>query len=506
MKPRGDDSMKPVARVDSGRNDLFRSRLDQIVDMNHALAKLARQVDWGFLEKVFGAVYKDGPGHPPLPTRLMAGLAILKHTNNLSDERLCEAWVENPYYQLFCGEEFFRHELPFDRSSITRWRKRMGEDKLAALIQESLNIATRTGAAKPADFTRIIVDTTVQEKAVMFPTDAKLMHRAREKLVRLAKRQGVTLRQSYARVGKIALIMHQRFAHAKQFKRANWALRSIRTWLGRVRRDILRRIRGDAGKEAAFARLLSLAHAVQHQRQRERGKKIYSLHAPEVECIGKGKAHKPYRRQGLARHHAQTFGRRPVHRPRQGAAGQSLRWPHARSGHPRHRAPDRRNHRPHRRRQGLPRPQRRAPIQVQGLYQRPEARRHRRHQTRPQAALGGRAGHRPRQGRPPYGTQLSQRIGRRRQQRRACRRRLQLQKAPGLAEGIFASTAGKAAAAVPAARTNNRMISAAEIGFVHGRLAIDASRRTATTPLSGMKHILIDDTRPPALSSSPIGV
>src|SRR5450432_4014131 len=293
MKPRGDDSMKPVARVDSGRNDLFRSRLDQIVDMNHALAKLARQVDWGFLEKVFGAVYKDGPGHPPLPTRLMAGLAILKHTNNLSDERLCEAWVENPYYQLFCGEEFFRHELPFDRSSITRWRKRMGEDKLAALIQESLNIATRTGAAKPADFTRIIVDTTVQEKAVMFPTDAKLM-RAREKLVRLAKRQGVTLRQSYARVGKIALIMHQRFAHAKQFKRANRALRSIRTWLGRVRRDILRRIRGDAGKEAAFARLLSLAHAVQHQRQRERGKKIYSLHAPEVECIGKGKAHKPY--------------------------------------------------------------------------------------------------------------------------------------------------------------------------------------------------------------------
>ena len=111
---------------------------------------------------------------------------------------------------------------------------------------------------------------------------------------RRSKRQGVALRQFYARVGKIALIMHQRYAHAKQFKRANRALRSIRTWLGRVRRDILRRIRGDAGKEAAFARLLSLAHAVQHQRQRERGKKIYSLHAPEVECIGKGKAHKPY--------------------------------------------------------------------------------------------------------------------------------------------------------------------------------------------------------------------
>lgn len=98
----------------------------------------------------------------------MAGLAILKHTFNLSDEALCERWTENPYYQLFCGEEFFRHDLPFDRSSITRWRQRMGEDKIVALIQESLNIATRTGAARPADFTRIIVDTTVQPKARRF--------------------------------------------------------------------------------------------------------------------------------------------------------------------------------------------------------------------------------------------------------------------------------------------------------------------------------------------------
>ena len=112
--------MRPIERVDSGLNDLFRSRLGQIIDMQHPLAKLARQVDWSFLEKTFGAVYKDGPGHPPLPTRLMAGLAILKHTHNLSDERLCEVWVENPFYQLFCGEEFFRHDLPFDRSSITR--------------------------------------------------------------------------------------------------------------------------------------------------------------------------------------------------------------------------------------------------------------------------------------------------------------------------------------------------------------------------------------------------
>jgi IS5 family transposase len=286
--------MLPNERRDSGQNDLFRARLDQIVDLNHALAKLARQVDWGFLEQKFGAAYADVPGRPPLPTRLMAGLAILKHTFNLSDEGLCECWVENPYYQLFCGEEFFRHDAPFDRSSMTRWRQRMGEEKIVALIQESLNVATRTGAARPADFAKIIVDTTVQPKAMAFPTDAKLLHRAREKLVRLAQKNGVALRQSYERVGKRALIAHQRYAHAKQFKRANRALKSLRTYLGRVIRDIRRKIAGEEGQQAAFAQLLSLAHSVRHQQQRQRGKKIYSLHAPEVECIAKGKSHKPY--------------------------------------------------------------------------------------------------------------------------------------------------------------------------------------------------------------------
>ena len=169
----------------------------------HPLAKLAGSIDWRFLEQRFGAVYSDKAGHPPLPTRLMAGLAILKHMHDLSDEELCERWVENPYYQLFCGEEFFRHKLPFDRSSLTRWRQRMGEEKLTALMQESLRPATRTGAAKPADFTQVIVDTTVQPKAVAFPTDARLLHRARERLVRLAKKHGVRLRQSYERVGKL---------------------------------------------------------------------------------------------------------------------------------------------------------------------------------------------------------------------------------------------------------------------------------------------------------------
>jgi transposase, IS5 family len=193
--------MRPKEWRDSGQNDLFRARLDQIADMKHPLAKLGRSIDWRFLEGQFGAAYSDKAGHPPLPTRLMAGLAILKHMHDLSDEVLCERWVENPYYQLFCGEEYFQHKLTFDRSSLTRWRQRMGEEKLAALVQESLAVATRTGAARPADFSKVIVDTTVQPKAVAHPTDARLMHRARERLVRLAKKHGVKLRQSYERVG-----------------------------------------------------------------------------------------------------------------------------------------------------------------------------------------------------------------------------------------------------------------------------------------------------------------
>jgi transposase, IS5 family len=288
------DSVRPKEKRDSGQSDLFRSRLDQIVKMDHALAKLAGTIDWRLLEEKFGAVYSDRPGQPPLPTRLMAGLAILKSMFDLSDEGLCERWIENPYYQLFCGEEFFRHEPPFDRSSMTRWRQRMGEEKLVTLLQESLSVATRTKAAKPADFSKVIVDTTVQPKAVAFPTDAKLMHRARERLVKLARKTGVGLRQSYQRVGKRALIAYQRYAHAKQFKRAHRALKTIHTYLGRVARDIGRTIKGKPDLEAAFAAPLSQAWHVREQRHRQRGPKIYSLHAPEVECIGKGKAHRPY--------------------------------------------------------------------------------------------------------------------------------------------------------------------------------------------------------------------
>ena len=225
----------------------------------------------------------------------MAGLHIFKYADNISDEEVCLRWVENPYYQYFCGEEFFSHTLPLDRSSMTRWRQRMGEESIQALLMESLSVAVKVGAAKPADFTQAIVDTTVQEKNAAFPTDAKLINRARQKLVKQAKAAGLDLRQSYSRVGKRALIAHQRYAHAKQFKRARRQLKKLRTYLGRTIRDISRKIKGNVLLEEAFLRPLWLAERVMTQRPRDPiPKKIYSLHAPEVECIGKGKAHKPY--------------------------------------------------------------------------------------------------------------------------------------------------------------------------------------------------------------------
>src|SRR5262250_1052822 len=286
--------MQPRERRESGQNDLFRSRLDQIIDMKHALVKLAHAIDWRFLESRFGEVYQDGPGQPPLPTRLMSGFAILKHTYDLSDEVVCERWVENPYFQYFCGEEFFQHDLPLERSSLSRWRQRMGEERLQALLQESLAVAVKTEAMKPSDLARVVIDTTVQPKNITFPTDAKLVNKGREKLVKLAKGLGVKLRQSYARVGKIELIQHQRYAHARQFNRANRSLRKLKTWLGRIIRDIKRKIADDDFLQTRFAWLLNLAGRVRDQERGQRGPKVYSLHAPEVECIGKGKPHKPY--------------------------------------------------------------------------------------------------------------------------------------------------------------------------------------------------------------------
>jgi IS5 family transposase len=279
---------------DDRQKDLLRPALEAIIDLGHPLVRLARAIDWRFLDKRFAGVCTAGTGQPPLPTRLVAGLFILKHMHDLSDEVLCARWLENPYYQFFCGELSFCHQLPFDRSSMTHWRQRLGEEQLVALLQESLSVAHKTGALATRDLERVVVDTTVQPKAIAHPTDARLCHRALEKLVELARRHAVPLRQSYRRVAKRAAIMVGRYTHAHQFKRARRALKFLRIRLGRVIRDIRRKIAGDEALTERFATLLALAHRVRFQDHRQRGHKVYALHAPEVECIGKGKARAPY--------------------------------------------------------------------------------------------------------------------------------------------------------------------------------------------------------------------
>ena len=194
----------------------------------------------------------------------------------------------------------------------------MGEEKARRADQESLSVATRTGAAKTVGLPKVIVDTTVQEKAVAFPTDAKLMHRARERLVRLAEGSGVDLRQSYVRVGKIALIRHSATPTPSSSSAPTRRCRRIKTYLGRVMRDIARKISGRTRNwQSVFAQPLMLARRVREQRQRQRGRKVYCLHAPEVECIGKGKAHKPYEFGVKVSRgdDAQSLEGRPVHRP-----------------------------------------------------------------------------------------------------------------------------------------------------------------------------------------------
>src|SRR5256885_17183761 len=156
--------------------------------------------------------------------------------------RYCARAGLKTHYQFFCGELSFCHQLPFDRSSLTHWRQRLGEEQLVALLQESLSVAHKTGALATRDLERVVVDTTVQPKAIAHPTDARLCHRALQKLVDLAERTGVRVRQSYRRVAKRAPIMCGRYTHAHQFNRARRELKFLPIRLGRVIRDIRRKI------------------------------------------------------------------------------------------------------------------------------------------------------------------------------------------------------------------------------------------------------------------------
>ena len=283
--------MKPKkSPVHERQGNLFRVELARIIDRGHGLVKLAEAVDWHRLDEMFGSTYCPDNGRPGVSTRLMVALHYLKYTHNLSDEEVVACWVENPYWQYFSGMKWFEHDVPIDPSSMTRWRKRIGEAGAEGLLRETLEAGLKIKAVKPHQLKRINVDTTVQEKEIRFPTDARLYDRARQRLAEAAKDRGISLRQNYNRKSKHALYMQSRYAHAQQMQRARQCTRKLKTYLGRVIRDIERNYQKP---DEPLRNLLEIGRKIFHQQRTDKNK-TYSVHAPEVECISKGKAHKRY--------------------------------------------------------------------------------------------------------------------------------------------------------------------------------------------------------------------
>jgi IS5 family transposase len=287
MRPRPSNNSEP-------QGDFLKVELNFLVDHEHPLVKLAGQIDWAFFERELGAHFCETNGAPAKPVRLMVGLHYLKHAENLSDEQTVRHWIENPYWQYFCGEKWFQHQPPIDSSSMTRWRKLIGERGAETLLAESIAAGLTTQTIKPASLDKVNVDTTVQEKAVAFPTDARLYYKMREKLVRLAERSGLTLRQSYRRVARRALIMVGRYGRACQRKRLLKETRRLKSYLRKVAADVMRKIGQNEALQQEFRQPLLDAVRLMEQKNRPGWRKLYSVHAPEVECIAKGKAHKRY--------------------------------------------------------------------------------------------------------------------------------------------------------------------------------------------------------------------
>ena len=286
MKPR-----KPPAEQD----DLLRARLVEMIDMRHELVKLGTLIDWDIFEREWGGFFPSHTGRPASLSRLVAGLLYLQHAYALSDEAVVARWSENPYWQHFCGETFFQHRLPLDPSSLTRWRKRIGEEGVEWMLTQTIEAGKRAGMVKGNDLKRVTVDTTVMEKNIAHPTDAQLYEKARCKLVGLAREAGIGLRQNYNRLAPRLAGQVGRYAHARQFKRMRKALRRLKGYTGRVLRDIERQL-GKVPEGALRARLvemIALVNRLLAQKPKDK-KKLYSLHEPAVDCISKGKAHKRY--------------------------------------------------------------------------------------------------------------------------------------------------------------------------------------------------------------------
>jgi IS5 family transposase len=277
------------------QDDLLRPRLVDMIDMRHELVKLSELIDWDWFEGEWAEFFPSKEGRPAMHPRLVAGLMYLQHVYRLSDDAVVARWVESPYFQHFTGETFFQHQPPIHPSSLSRWRDRIGEDGAEWLLTKTIEAGRVAGTMDAASLKRVAVDTTVMEKAIAHPTDAKLYEKARQKLAALAREGGLHLRQSYARKSPRLAQQVGRYAHARQFKRMRKALRTLKGYAGRVLRDIRRQIDGiPAGeyRERVLDTLVLISRLL-HQTPKSRGK-IYALHEPEVDCISKGKARTRY--------------------------------------------------------------------------------------------------------------------------------------------------------------------------------------------------------------------
>ena len=303
--------------------DFFRQPLAEMIDLRHPLAVLASRLPWAQIEAALAprfarqvregrAIERDdlfGPsaqvagagiaaaGRPRLPIRLMASLLYLKHAFKLSDEELVQRWAENVVWQHFSGMAFYEPRLPRDATQIGRFRSAIGEAGVEELLKATIDTAVQSKAIKPAEFERLIVDTTVQEKAIAHPVDSRLLEIARHKVVAAAKRAGIALKQTFVKEGKSLRRRASGYAHAKQFKRLRKVLKRQRTILGIVLREVQRKIEQAADASAlaltGLGELIERAERIRCQLPKDKNK-LYALHAPEVECIGKGKARKPY--------------------------------------------------------------------------------------------------------------------------------------------------------------------------------------------------------------------
>lgn len=304
-------------------DDFFRARLDQMIDLRHPLAVLAGRLPWGQIEAalapafarqnrrgqvtpgsdLFGTTLEiagagvSAAGRSRLPIRLMAALLYLKHAFNLSDEELVARWSENVVWQYFSGQDYYTPKLPCDATQIGRFRTAIGEAGVEELLKATIDTAVQTKAVRPAEFERVIVDTTVQEKAIAHPVDSRLLEIARAKIVQAAKRVGIALKQTFVKEGKALRRKAGGYAHAKQFKRLRRTVKRQRTLLGIVLREIKRKLATVIGESPSVVTqlntLLERAERIRTQQPKDKNK-LYALHAPEVECIGKGKARKPY--------------------------------------------------------------------------------------------------------------------------------------------------------------------------------------------------------------------